>query len=167
MRRLRKALHNLAAHLLAEHLSPTKIGWAVGLGLFVGTLPVYGLHLPICIGLATLFRLNKVTMYLAAHISIPPLAPFLVAAGIALGEWLRFGTWRGIIWAEGANFVEQIGLLSGQIPDLYLSCFLGDAVLGLGLGAIGGTLAAFMAKRRMGRPKNTARSPEAEPKQTK
>lgn len=145
---MRARLHSLARHLLTEHTEPTEVGRAVALGLFVGTLPLYGLHLPLCIGLAWLLNLNKATVYLAANISNPIIAPVLVAAGIAIGESLRHGQVRGLDLAEAQGFLESLWLLGGQLPDLYLSCLLGDAVLGAVLAVIGGPLAAAWVRRR-------------------
>ena len=148
---MRKAIRKLFKHLLQEHREPTKLGWAVALGLFIGTLPLYGLHLPICIGVAWLARLNKVTVYLAANISNPLLAPLLVAAGIAIGEFLRFGTWRTIDLSQGEDFLDKLALFSWELPDLFLSCLLGDAVLGALLGLLIGPLVFVWARRRAAR----------------
>lgn len=145
---MRKAIHRLFKQMLAEHREPAKLGWAVGLGLFVGCLPLYGLHLPICIGIAWLGRLNKATVYLAANISNPLVAPLLVAIGIAIGEFLRFGTWRTIDVSAGEDFLDKLALLSWELPDLFLSCLLGDAVLGVVLGVIAGPLVALWARKR-------------------
>ncbi|MCB9759984.1 MAG: DUF2062 domain-containing protein [Alphaproteobacteria bacterium] len=148
---MRKALRALWRQLRTEHTSPGRLAWAVGLGIWVGVLPFYGIHLPICIALAWLLRLNKVTMYLAANISNPLFAPALVAAGIVVGEWLRFGAWHPLDLDQGRDFIEQLALLSGQLPDLFLSCLLGDAVLGAALGAVVGPAVWLWARRRAAR----------------
>ena len=48
-------------------------------GVFIGCLPLYGLHLLICGAVGTIFRLNRLKMYLAANLSNPFVAP---AAGV-------------------------------------------------------------------------------------
>jgi len=145
---MRKALHRLFKQALAEHREPGKLGLAVGLGLFIGTLPLYGVHLPICIAVAWLARLNKVTVYLAANISNPLLAPLLVAIGIAIGEFVRFGEWRSIDLSGGEAFLDKLALFTWEIPDLFLSCLLGDAILGAALGVVFGPAVALWARRR-------------------
>lgn len=146
---MREALRKLWRHLKEEHSEPHRLGLAVGIGMFVGCLPLYGLHLGICIAVAWALRLNKATVYLAANISNPLLAPFLVAAGIAIGEWLRFGRWRSIDLAQGHDFIDKLALFSGHLPDVFLSCLLGDAVLGLVLGLVFGPLIWLWARRRV------------------
>ncbi len=148
---MRKALAKLWRHVRDEHSEPHRLGLAVALGLFVGALPLYGLHLGICIGLAWVLRLNKATVYLAANISNPLLAPLLVAAGIGIGEWIRFGYWRPIEQAQGHDFIDKLALFSGQVPDMFLSCLLGDAVLGLGLALVVGPAVWGWARWRRGR----------------
>lgn len=148
---MRKAFDKLWRHLRDEHTEPHRLGLAVALGLFVGCLPLYGVHLGICIALAWALRLNKATVYLAANISNPLLAPLLVAAGIGIGEWLRFGTWRPVDLGQGQDFIGRLAIFSGQLPDMFLSCLLGDAVLGLALGAVFGPLVWWWAKRRKAR----------------
>jgi len=152
---LRKAIRKLWHHIRDDHSSPRELGLAVALGLFVGSLPLYGLHLGICLALAWLLRLNKVTVYLAANISNPFVIPVLVAAGIAIGEWLRFGHWRPVDLAQGRDLAGKIALLSGHVPDFFLSCLLGDALIGAALALIFGPL-AFGAARRLQRRRTEA-----------
>ena len=61
---MRRTLKGLVQHLLEEHTSPARMGWAVALGFFLGCLPFFGLHLPLCIAFAWLLKLNKVTVYI-------------------------------------------------------------------------------------------------------
>jgi len=148
---VRKAFRKLWRHLRDEHTEPHRLGLAVALGLFVGCLPLYGIHLGICIALAWALKLNKATVYLAANISNPLFAPVLVAAGIGIGEWIRFGTWRPVDLSQGHDFIEKLALFSGQIPDMFLSCLLGDAVLGAALAVVVGPAVWGWARWRKGR----------------
>src|SRR5262245_11136684 len=64
---------------------------AIGLGLFIGSLPLYGLHLLLCWSVGWLLKLNRLKMYLAAQISNPFFAPTLVFVEIQVGAWLLRG----------------------------------------------------------------------------
>lgn len=145
---MRKRLHALWHHLKNENATPTKLAWSVFVGLFLGVVPLYGVQTLICLAVAWLFRLNKLTVVAAAQISIPPFAPFLVAAGIVIGELVRFGEVRAPDLLEARGFLEGLFLLGGELPDLFLSCFVGDTLLGLALGAGGAGFAYYVASRR-------------------
>lgn len=150
---MRRRLRALVHHLKSEHTEPARLGWAVGLGVFVGVLPLYGLHTALCLLLAVVLRLNKATMVLASNVSIPLVAPFLVAAGIGLGEWLRFGEVRPLSLDSARTFLGALQLARGELPDLFLSCLLGDAVLGAVLGGLGGLGVWWWARRPRHPPK--------------
>ncbi len=69
---------------------------AVALGVFVGCLPLYGLHLLICWGLGFLLGLNRLKMYLAANISNPLVAPWLLFIEVQAGAWVRRGSFHAL-----------------------------------------------------------------------
>ncbi len=95
-RRARRALAELLVTLRTEGSGPGRQGWSAGLGAFIGALPVYGLQLPLCVLVGKLLRLSRVTMYLAANLSNPLFAPFLIWLEIEVGSLLRRGTLYGL-----------------------------------------------------------------------
>jgi SAM-dependent methyltransferase len=66
------------------------------LGIFIGCLPVYGLHLLICWTVGFALGLNRLKMYLAANISNPFVAPWLIFAEVQMGAWLRRGSFHSL-----------------------------------------------------------------------
>ena len=135
--------------MLSANLTPSGIGWAVGLGLFVGALPVYGIHLGVCVVLARIFRLNDAVMYAAANISNPFFAPFLIALEIAIGDYLRHGTVHGVdTSAFGHSFLETLK----TAPELFYSCCYGSVVLGIAMGVTVGPAAWAIARWRQQHP---------------
>lgn len=70
---------------------PGRDAFAAGLGFFIGATPLYGFHLLLVLGLGWLLRLNRLKMYLAANVSNPLFAPFLILFQIQLGAWMRRG----------------------------------------------------------------------------
>jgi uncharacterized protein (DUF2062 family) len=85
----RGRLRRLIYELRTEAEEPARAAVAIGLGVFVGCLPLYGLHLPICWVLGRVLRLNRLKMYLAANISNPLLAPLLLFTELQAGAWIR------------------------------------------------------------------------------
>src|ERR1051325_5836525 len=99
---------------------------AVGLGVFVGCLPIYGLHLAICWGLGRLFGLNRLKMYVAANISNPLVAPWLVVAELTIGAWLR----RGSLLALTPHAMKAAGAVAVGADLIVGSLVVGAALAG-------------------------------------
>jgi uncharacterized protein (DUF2062 family) len=77
--------------------------------------------------LAHLLRLNKAIALLASNISIPPIMPFILYGGLALGHWLFTG--------QALNFSTQ------QITRTLALQYLGQWCVGsIALGAVVGTM---------------------------
>lgn len=131
------AVHRLAARLLTEQSTPLRLGFAVGIGVLIGTTPFFGLHLAITIVVGTLLHLNRVVMYLAANISVPVIAPFLIFGSIQLGTLALTGQFLPVDWAH-MRALDPHGFFSAWL--------LGSVLLGSGLGAPAG-LATFLLMR--------------------
>jgi uncharacterized protein (DUF2062 family) len=94
VQRVRRVSTNLrrAGHTLRTEGSGTERETAaIGLGVFIGCLPFYGFHLLICAAAGSLLRLNRLKVYLAANVSNPLIAPWLILAEIQVGARLRHG----------------------------------------------------------------------------
>jgi uncharacterized protein (DUF2062 family)/SAM-dependent methyltransferase len=109
--------------------SPGRQAASVGVGVFVGCTPFFGFHLAICIGLSRLFRLNQIKTYLASHISLPLIWPFLVLGEIQVGRRLR-----------GAPF---LALHLADVRRVSLKHYAADLLTGSAV--VGGVLAALFA----------------------
>lgn len=97
---LRRYLHKVWYRLVHEHAEPRRIAVAVFLGVIIGTSPFFGLHLVLCIVLAMAFRLNKLTMWLAANVSLPIFAPFLAFASAQVGFFVLNGQFAAVTLAQ-------------------------------------------------------------------
>lgn len=144
---MRNRLRALWRTLKTENSSPRELAISVFVGVFLGVVPLYGIQTAICLFAAWALRLNRLAVLSAAQISIPFFAPFLIAGGIAIGEFIRFGRVRAVDLAEAQGFIQQLWLLGGDVPDLFLSCLLGSVVLGSILGALAGGVVYRLAAR--------------------
>jgi uncharacterized protein (DUF2062 family) len=124
--------------------SPLALGASVGVGLFVGCLPLYGLHLPLCLLICLPLGLDAVAAYLAAQISNPWLAPFLLALEARIGA--------RILGRSGLTLTE---LRLDRFGDIFERTFVGALVVGSALALAGGALTFVIASR-------TGRGPGAE-----
>lgn len=129
-------------HLRNEYSRPSRDAAAIGVGAFIGCLPVYGFHLLLTVLVGRVLRLNRLKMYLAANVSNPLMAPFVIFAEIQAGAWLR----RGEFHALTVDAVRQLDpwSLGGDL-------LLGSVVVGAAIGAILAisTLAAVDASPRL------------------
>jgi uncharacterized protein (DUF2062 family) len=85
------ALHPLRSlHLLlSRNETPKNLALAGGLGIFVSTLPIFGLHSLSIILLLGALRLNKLAGLATGQLCMPPLVPALC---IEMGYYMRHGS---------------------------------------------------------------------------
>lgn len=75
--------------ILSLDAHPAHISAGFAMGVFVSFTPFFGLHTPLAIALAFIFRLNKVTCITGAWVNTPlTMVPVLVAS-YNLGRFLR------------------------------------------------------------------------------
>lgn len=68
-----------------------RIAYAIGLGVFMGIVPVWGYQMMSAYFLSRVLRLNSYITLLASNISIPPFIPFILFGSYATGGWLLKG----------------------------------------------------------------------------
>lgn len=142
---LRDHLRRAWERLRGGELTPERAAWSVALGLFIGTQPLPGLHLPIVVTLCVPLRLDAVVAYAAANISIPPIAPLLWLGAVQLGACLLHGRPLPLSMA-GARMLMNAG------PGPLLGALvLGALALGTSLAVLGGVLTYVFARARVER----------------
>lgn len=145
--RATRYIRDLLYTLRTEGMSPHRQAWAVVLGVMIGCSPFYGFHLALCVLVSRVFRLNVGLTYLAAHVSLPGLWPFLVLAELEAGRRLRGQSYVHIR-------VEDLKHLSPWQAGADL--LLGSAVIGILLASLLGGLTFWTARRRQLHPEIAA-----------
>ncbi|HEX6853335.1 MAG TPA: DUF2062 domain-containing protein [Candidatus Polarisedimenticolaceae bacterium] len=143
-------LRGLYLTLRTEHTTPGKIALGVGIGVFVGLSPFWGLHLGICVLLATLFRLNRVLVYAAANVA-SVVAPIAAIVQLAVGHRILRQVWLELSWAQSREILDGIrknGWIEGLL-NLSADFLVGGVVVSVVLGAVAG--AATWVFARFGR----------------
>src|SRR5262245_43618386 len=133
----RSWLRRLYMNLRTEHRTPGKVGLGVGLGVFVGCSPFWGVHLPIAVLLATVFRLNRVIVYASAYIGNPLTVGPILFTEIQLGHRILHGGWLPVTIAD----VATRGVLG-----IFTSPLIGSLVLGAVLGGLLGVASWLIAR---------------------
>ena len=90
---LRYLANNKISTIVKEQLSKhnesnLKVSFALGFGVFMGIIPIWGFQMLVAAFLAHLLRLNKILVLTTSNISIPPLIPFIVYLSFELGKLL-------------------------------------------------------------------------------
>jgi len=128
-------IRRLFWELRTEGAGPIREACAIGLGLFIGCVPVYGFHLLLVWGVGWALGLNRLKMYVAANISNPLFSPFLLLTELQMGAWLRRGTFHALTidavrqtdpWRFGADLI-----VGGVALGLTLGVGLGLATYAL------------------------------------
>jgi glycosyltransferase involved in cell wall biosynthesis len=82
----------------ANNESPKKLASAVGFGLFMGIIPVWGFQMLLAAFFAHLMKLNKVVVLVASNISIPPMIPVIVFFSYKTGR---------LFFNDGSNLLKR------------------------------------------------------------
>lgn len=82
---------SLREQLIGPQDSDAKKAFSLGLGVFIGISPLWGLQTLIAVGAAVMFKLNRALAFAGSNVSIPPMIPFVILGSIGVGEALLGG----------------------------------------------------------------------------
>lgn len=85
---LRSKVRGAWRRLRGGELTPLRAALSVAVGLLVGVTPAFGAHIFLVLLVCVPLNLDAPVSYLAANISIPPVAPFLWLAEVEIGAWI-------------------------------------------------------------------------------
>ena len=136
--------------LRGDNASPARGAAAVALGLFIGCIPIFGLHAPLVLGLCLLLRLDGFVAYVAANISNPLFSAVLMTVEVQVGAWLMTGAPLPLHDVEAAKAAGFAGLVK--------FLFVGAPVVGAVLAVVGAASIYFgtVIKRRFRPPRPRA-----------
>jgi predicted LPLAT superfamily acyltransferase/uncharacterized protein (DUF2062 family) len=125
--------------MLHEQHSPFKSSLALGLGVFIGCTPLFGLHFVLAAAFAFALRLNFLYMWIGTNVSIPPLIPFLVIGSNSLGKF--FLSQQQVAGATGTGGTASAHSFS-------YAWIVGSAILGLLLGTFVFAVVYYIKKKQ-------------------
>ncbi len=73
---------------LTQNESPQRTASAVALGVGMSVMPIWSFQMLATVGLAHLFRLNKVVAVTFSNASLPPFIPFIIYFSLRIGGFL-------------------------------------------------------------------------------
>lgn len=143
----RRLMHKLFWLLIREHTEPASLGFAVFVGVLIGSSPFYLFHTGLVLLAAFALRLNKLAVWIASNVSFPLVAPFLIFGSVQTGHMILHGEWLPLTlegareMATGKGFF-QLGL------DLWLDWLVGGLPVGGALGTVLGLITFQVARAR-------------------
>lgn len=135
--------------LLRGHTQSWKSSLALGLGVFIGCTPFFGLHMLMAAIVAFVFRLNFLFLFVGTNISIPPLMPLLAFASITIGHFLLGESSTQL--TIPTSFEDA--LLHSK--TFFFQWLLGSMVVGTVLGLLAGSL-SFIFKSTLAQKSKAA-----------
>jgi glycosyltransferase involved in cell wall biosynthesis len=76
--------------------SRTRFAAGFAAGVFIANLPLYGVQTLLSLFVARRLRLHPLSVLAGSNVSMPPIGPLLVVAGISVGHLLLHGSWPEI-----------------------------------------------------------------------
>jgi len=136
IRRFEARARKFVTMLLKEGLDPGRASAAISLGIFIGILPIYGLHAITAVGVALLFRLNKPLTVAGTIVSNPLLQPFIIFASVELGCLLYRGSFQRLSLSELAIAPTHL------TKEQFYIWIIGSVALAILLGCVGAVVTA-------------------------
>jgi uncharacterized protein (DUF2062 family)/SAM-dependent methyltransferase len=152
-RAIRRTFTRVWRRLRGQRQSPARVALAVGSGLFIGCLPVYGAHFFLCLLWCLPLGLDFLATYLAANISNPFVAPFLLTLEVEVGSLVTTGQHAAFSLARA----KQTGILG-----FAWQAGVGSVFVGSGLAAVGAGVAYLVARKQHRAPSDLANGGHAE-----
>jgi uncharacterized protein len=127
---------------LREHSTPREVGWSVAIGVFCGCTPFLGLHMWIALGLASLFRLNRLWAFLGSRVSTNVLFAWIAFCEIELAHRIRQNVWAPLAPSD----------VYARRAQLFGDWLVGTPLVGVPLATFFGLVAYALIRRRRARP---------------
>jgi uncharacterized protein (DUF2062 family) len=106
-------------------------------GAFIACTPLLGFHIWLALGLATIFKLNRLWAMIGSRLSTTPILLVTTFSEIQVAHRLRTGSWAAMTLHQAV----------ARGPELLLDWAIGSVIIGLGVGAIAGLVAMTVARR--------------------
>lgn len=109
--------------------SKLKKSLSIALGVFIGISPFWGFHTVLVIGLAVLFKLNKVLAFAFSNVSFPPFIPFVILGSLQVGK---------IFIKETKPLVFNKSITFEAIADNFTLYLVGSLILAFAMAILAG-----------------------------
>lgn len=113
-------------HLIHSGESVMRLSIAVGFGVFMGIIPIWGFQMAVAVVLAHLLKLNKIVVLASSNISIPPCIPFIIFGSLWCGGHIL-----------GVPTIADINTLSIDVAwQSFLQYLIGSIAFAIAMGLV-------------------------------
>lgn len=116
-------------------LTPDEIAIGIALGIFIGFVPLIGIHTVIAIGLSYFLRLNTLLVLLGTQISNPLSFPFQIFLSAEIGSLILNGKFLDIQFSKDISYLNHyilpiivgslvLGIMVSLLSYVFLRSFL-------------------------------------------
>jgi uncharacterized protein (DUF2062 family) len=130
---------------MRDPVSPRRTAAAFGLGVWIGSTPILGVHTFLAFGAATLFRLPPLASLLASNVSNPLTFIPITLLEVRIGAWLLGREFR----------VLPTQFSAADVASYLLEAWTGWALLGLAAAALA---YAIVLRALQARPLDSSRA---------
>ena len=145
-------LRRLAQLVLRVEDTPTHVARAFGIGVFLAFFPIFGVHTVLALGIAVLFRLNKVAILAGTFMNNPWTIAPMYTAGTLLGSALLGVSpvaVSDIDWSLSGTELQQSFLAGFRV--LLWPFVLGNLILGVVAGVVSSLVVRVVLESRRSR----------------
>jgi uncharacterized protein (DUF2062 family) len=125
-----------------DAVSRNRFAASIGVGLFIATLPIYGLKTVVSLWLAAQLKLHPLAVVGVSSLSTPPIGFLFIAYAICAGSLVLTGGLPDLSGLDGATTTQW-----SMTQELVLEWVVGGVIGGLALGGIAYALIRLMLVR--------------------
>ncbi len=143
IQRFKISAGKILRQFLAIRGEPHEIAMSLALGLFIGMMPVMGIHIVIAVFITTLLRWNKLAAVLAVWITNPISAPFIYGINYMIGARLL-----GLHHTPALELkLDNLLSFLEKAPHFFWALTVGGVITGLPLALVGYAVAYKLTVR--------------------
>jgi uncharacterized protein (DUF2062 family) len=101
----------IRTHLFNPNESDLIKSISVGVGVFIGIIPIWGFQTAAAIGLSVYFKLNKILTFLGSNVSVVPFMPFILFISHRLGAFWLGEKAQTLIFNSSLSYEQVQGTL--------------------------------------------------------
>lgn len=123
-------------YLIHSGESARQLAYAVGFGVFMGIVPIWGFQMLVAVAIAHFLKLNKIIVLAFSNISIPPMIPFIIFGSL----------WTGGLILNRPTLIDINNITIESAFDSLTQYLIGSIVFAIACGIAFGLISFIVLK---------------------